>query len=159
MATAIIPLTQGLCAVVDAADMAMLSQYKWSCTGGRHTHAAARDPFNKGKHVKMHRLIMQAAPGQIVDHVNGDPLDNRRVNLRIVDSRQNSMNRAPRTGPTRTSSYKGVGKRGDMYIARIRVDGALIELGRSRCELESARMYNEAAVRCFGPYARLNEGV
>lgn len=156
MDTVMIPLTRGLFALADAEDAEMLAQYSWSCSGGRHVHAAARDIHAKGKHVKMHRVVMGAKPGDIVDHINGDPLDNRKANLRLVTAAQNSMNKRARTDSAVTSIYKGVGKRGNVFIARIRVAGKLIEIGRSRCEIEAARMYNDAASYYFGEYARLN---
>ena len=59
-----IPLGDGLYAYVDAADYDWLSQWTWSSVNGY----AARN--EKGKLLYMHRQIMQAPPGKIVDHFN-----------------------------------------------------------------------------------------
>jgi hypothetical protein len=49
------------------------------------------------KYILLSRFVMNAKQGEIVDHINGDPLDNRRCNLRIVTPRQNSLNRKSKT--------------------------------------------------------------
>jgi type IV secretory pathway VirD2 relaxase len=53
----------------------------------------ARATINRGgryQYVYMHRLVMDAPPGHVVDHINGDTLDNRRENLRIITAQENS---------------------------------------------------------------------
>jgi hypothetical protein len=77
-----IPLTRGYVAIVDNRDFAWLSKYKWHA-GGVVEHIAARRKEN-WKNVYMHRMIMGEPKGLEIDHINHNPLDNRRRNLRIV---------------------------------------------------------------------------
>jgi hypothetical protein len=97
-----IPLSRGLSALVDAADYAWLSQWKWNAhASGRRHHYAARSVQRDGKrqHVYMHRLLTGES-GE-VDHINGNKLDNRRANLRVVSHPENTRNqRTKRLGCT-----------------------------------------------------------
>jgi len=105
----------------------------------------------------MHRLVLDARPGQIVDHINGNGLDNRRANLRLVTAVQNAQNQFVQAGP-KTSQYKGVhwDSVGQRWAASITVDGHAIELGRFDREEIAARAYDDAALVHFGPHARTN---
>jgi hypothetical protein len=98
-----IPLTKGLCAMVDAADYEELSKYKWHVVSVKKPYAARKEG---GKTIYMHRQIMQPPEGMMVDHINGFSLNNRRANLRICTNQQNMQNirKSPRAG----SRFKGV---------------------------------------------------
>lgn len=89
-----IPLTQGYIAIVDDDDYDFLCDCKWYVqkkgTNSSHPYAATKI---KNKHVKMHRLLARAKGKEIVDHINGNTLDNRRRNLRIGDHKLNASNR------------------------------------------------------------------
>jgi hypothetical protein len=81
-ATCLIPLTRGQCTIVDAADYPDLSRYRWHVVFNpdRGTYYAVRNVYRADGTVEkvwMHRAIMQAPPGQQVDHANRDTLDNR----------------------------------------------------------------------------------
>jgi hypothetical protein len=102
----------------------------------------------------MHRFLLQPPPGLEVDHINGDRLDNRRINLRIATRSQNAMNR-PRTR-TNTSGFKGVSRLGSLWCAQIKLEGKLHYLGRYADPAEAARAYDVAAKIMFGQYARPN---
>lgn len=143
-----IPLSRGLVAIVDDEDFDWLNQWKWYAgnNGKARTMYAIRMAAVEGKRRKfrMHREIMNPPDGMEVDHINHNGLDNRRSNLRIVTSSQNSRNtRKPRTG--RTSKYKGVTYEKDRvgHVARwrvgIRINGKHKWLGRFRTEVEAAR--------------------
>ena len=70
----------------------------------------------------LHRFIIKANKGDpIVDHINGDKLDNRRVNLRFVTSSQNAQNRLKREGTS--SKYIGVHLKDNMWIGSIKISG------------------------------------
>lgn len=84
-----IPLTQGRVVLVDDEDYEWLSERKWHAhKSSTHWYAAC---WIKGKMIRMHRLITDAPDGLVVDHINGDTLDNRRCNLRICTTRENNI--------------------------------------------------------------------
>jgi hypothetical protein len=107
-----------------------------------------------GMKVLMHRLILLAPDTASVDHANGDPLDNRRENLRLATQRQQNANRHKITGQ---SEFKGVYRRRDglKWCAQIK-NGRMIYLGSFAKELDAARAYNTAAIEQFGEFAVLN---
>lgn len=104
----------------------------------------------------LHRFILDAPPGTLVDHVNGRTLDNRRANLRAATPPQNSQNRRARRG-TR-APYKGVRLTRTLrgFVARIQVDGRLLHLGVYETARAAAQAYDTAAREFFGPFARTN---
>lgn len=97
--------------------------------------------------------------GFLVDHVNGDKLDNRRTNLRLATKSQNEQNKRKRRSNT-TSRYKGVVKmtnRKKCWRATLTMEGYNLHLGTFYTEEEAAIAYNEAAYKHFGEFALLNE--
>src|SRR3990167_5658255 len=80
-----VPLTRGLFALVDEADFAWVSQWTWCVQRSWKNYAVRRNGRRvSGTYkVRMHRDLLGAAAGQVVDHINGDGLDNRRANLRF----------------------------------------------------------------------------
>lgn len=94
-----IKLTQGKYALVDNKDFKFVNQWKWYFTiskGDRYGYAIYSGyckRTGKRPRIAMHRIIMQAKRGQIVDHKNHNGLDNRRSNLRIVTKLQSAWNR------------------------------------------------------------------
>jgi HNH endonuclease len=120
---------QGLVALFDASLLWLMRMYWWIPGNGRaakdgHYYARSKDAY--GKVVQMHRLVMDAPDGMLVDHINHDTLDNRRQNLRIVSSRQNNHNLSNQSrygiGVTRIS-------RGRRFSAAITVSGKSHGLG------------------------------
>lgn len=154
-----IELTQGKFTIVDEADYAELNKFNWHYAGG-YARRNMRLPNGKRKIVFLHRELMQTPEGYETDHINGDRLDNRRENLRIVTKNQNQRNTKPRKG---TSEYKGVSyykskrHKTGYWVARIQVDGKVKRLGYFKTEKEAAIAYNKAAKAHYGEYARLNE--
>ena len=76
--------------------------------------------LNGDRDKSIHRIVMNAPKGMDVDHINGDPLDNRRENLRLVTNQQNQWNTGPRVN--NTSGYKGDAwnKRNKKWQAQVR---------------------------------------
>lgn len=110
--------------------------------------------------VYLHRLIIGAGSGDLVDHINRNPLDNRTANLRLATRSQNAANRgADRRRNGTTSRHKGVSfnKARGKWCAYIHVDGKTRSLGRFEAEDDAARAYNKAAVEAWGEFARLND--
>ena len=106
-----VPLTQGLEAVVDLADLALVEGRNWHAHRGGLTFyaltgVAASTPRGRTE-LPMHRAIMGCGDGDPdVDHIDHDGLNNRRSNLRLATESQNLANQRPQTG--RSSRFKGV---------------------------------------------------
>lgn len=146
-----IVLSRGEYALVDLQDYDLLSSVKWSCVvpNGTHKYAVRMDG---SKYVYMHRVIMGAESCQLVDHINGNTLDNRRENLRLATKSQNGVNTAKSRG---ASKYKGVWFRARKrpWVAEIHKDGVKYHLGSYATEDEAAAAYNKKAVDLFGNFA------
>lgn len=158
--TAEVPLTRGLVAIIDAADWERVSRYRWHAMpqDKRLFRAAANVANVVGRRkVLLHRFILSAPRDLEVDHVNGDPLDNRRCNLRLATAQENARNQGKTHGRSR---YKGVSFRMDLrsrpWVAKLKVSGRTVHLGYFATEEEAARAYDAAAKRFFGEFARLN---
>ena len=104
----------------------------------------------------LQRFLLDAQPGQKVDHHNGNTMDYRRANLRLATSAQNSQNSRKQSG--RSSLYKGVcwDKRREKWVANIKANGKALYLGSFACELEASKAYDNAALVYFGEFACLN---
>ena len=112
--------------------------------------------YKDKKSHKLHRVIMNAKDGDIVDHINGNTLDNTKQNLRFVTHQQNMFNRKSKR------KYKGVKLLKDCYRARpyqakISKDGKEYSLGCYKTEEQAALAYNKKALELFGEFASLNE--
>jgi hypothetical protein len=103
----------------------------------------------------LHRLVTDAKPGTIIDHANGDRLDNRRENLRLATKAQNAANIGALS--TSKSGLKGVVKRGKKYRAFAHKDGKTQYLGSFDTKEEAACEYNRTAKKLFGKFARVNK--
>ena len=114
-----------------------------------------------GGTLRMHRLIMNTPKGMHTDHINGNPLDNRKENLRICTPAQNSRNR--RKNKNNKSGFKGV-KRccGSWYegtikwMASINFEGKRMHLGVYDIPEEAARAYDAKAIELHGEFAQTN---
>lgn len=108
----------------------------------------------KRKTTSFHRLITGAKENEIVDHINGNSLDNRRMNLRIVNWTQNAWNRAhPRTAKSR---FNGAGWSNGRWQVSIRDGKRQIYIGRFESEIEAAYHYDLASLKYHGEYGRRN---
>lgn len=136
--------------LVSAADYERVKRYSWQFHKG---YAVTRVD---GKLIYLHRLIMDAPEGMMVDHINRDRLDNRQVNLRIATNRQNQANVAKRVGTT--SRYRGVSKHAPSgrWQARISLEGKQKHLGYYEDEEAAARAYDAKAREVFGSFAEVN---
>jgi hypothetical protein len=102
-----IALTQGYKARVDASDYALVAQTRWQAVVAPDVRTVyARRMFNR-KPQLLHRFLMQAPPGVLVDHRDGDGLNNTRRNLRLTDNRGNARNIVSSKNQ-KAGGYKGV---------------------------------------------------
>jgi hypothetical protein len=152
-------LGEGFWTILDEEDYYRLRHFKWVLYGGGHNWYAARlkvtGPY-KTRTISMHREIMNAPKGKLVDHRNCESLDNRRSNLRFATRAENVRNR--RKQKNTTSQFIGVSfyKPTNNWESRIQHGDKRIRLGRFDSEIDAAKAYDEAAKRLFGEFARLN---
>jgi hypothetical protein len=142
-----IPLSDGSVAKVDRCDVAKLIPYPWfrGPSGHARTKSARANTY-------MHRLVLGLDVGE-VDHINRDPLDNRRCNLRPATRSQNCANRLSRGSAT---GFRGVKPtRYGTFEACIK-HGRRRHLGTFKTAAAAARAYDAAAVRIYGEFAVLN---
>ncbi len=154
----LIPLTQGKFAQVDDADYDCLSQWKWQYAAGyavRNKYIGTFDGKKKTKTFLMHREINKTPDGFETDHRDSDRLNNQRYNLRDATQIQNQRNREHGCGK---SKYKGVSrnKRTERWEAKIKTIDKRYYLGSFNSETDAAISYNNAALKYFGEFARLN---
>ena len=152
-------LTQGKAALVDDKDYIELSKFKWCAAKNRNTWYVVRQQWNEGKPktIFMHRIILSAKTGQICDHINGNGLDNRRLNLRFATNNQNCWNSDSHMKGT--SQFKGVRlnkRKKNNWSAAIKVYKKRIYLGTFKTEKEAAIAYNKAALQYHGEFAKIN---
>ena len=149
-----IPLTKGAVALIDERDLPLVANVKWCLCNG-YAVRSVRQPSGKTKHFRMHRVIMDAPDDMEVDHIDGDRLNNRRSNLRLCTSEQNTHNR-PKHNTGGSRIYKGVRKRNNRYVAEICVARKNISLGSFLTAEDAAHAYDCAAIKYHGEFANLN---
>lgn len=158
--TRLIPLTQGKHAIVDDSDFEWLSRWKWHASKDHNGTFRARrtERSGNGKRlaILLHRVIIDASEAEHVDHINHDPLDNRRANLRVCTIGENNRNTTSRQNST--SQYIGVSwhKRDRIWRAQIRANDKVLHLGTFTCEVAAARAYDDAARIHHGAFANPN---
>lgn len=162
MSAVSIELRGGFIALVDEEDADLVRRYRWHAkrksdwTQNRYV-ARSANVGGKTRCVYLHREIIGAQPGQFVDHINGNTLDNRRSNLRLCTQAQNIRNRA--ADKDNASGFKGISRTGGKrspWRADIVADAIREYLGVFATPEEAARAYDAAALRLHGEFARLN---
>ncbi len=150
----------GRFAICDWQDWHLVRAYNWRLTtrarsGCLYAQAWDSDGADERSRISMHRLILPTPPDKIVDHINGDGLDNRRANLRIATHQQNSFNVRSHGGASR---FRGVSfeAASNLWRAYITLNGKRKYLGRHGLEIDAAKAYNMAAKEAYGDFARLN---
>ncbi len=157
-----IKLTQGKVALVDDEDFEAVSQFKWYATvkDGRIYYACRKTTINGQRIIiHMHRLLMGLDKGcaKVIDHIDGNGLNNQKCNLRICTIQQNCQNR--KSQKNNTSGYKGVSfdKQYLKWKARICAKDKRTVIGYYVNKEQAALAYNEAAKKHYGEFASLNQ--
>lgn len=159
-----IPLTKGLVTIVDVADED-LAGLRWHAKTGpskfNGTSYAVRKVYEKGqshnkKTTPIHRVILSRIIGreleghELVDHINGNGLDNRRSNLRLANRQTNTLNTGKRSH--NTSGYKGVDFNQNKWRARIRLNNKEITIGRFDTPEQAHAAYCAKAKELHGEF-------
>src|ERR1700738_1418758 len=160
-----IVLLQGYYTLVDDDDYEWLMQWKdeWKANireDGRVYAYRWTYPNQTDTNIWMHREIVKAVDPELVDHIDGDTLNNSKANLRKCNSEQNSYNR--KLNVNSKSGYKGVTwhskmKKWRAAISCTRLYGSIpVSLGLYNSKIDAARAYDRAAIAAFGEFARTN---
>jgi hypothetical protein len=151
-----ISLSKGKFALVDDEDFERVSQFKWTYTAPGYAY---RQTYHKGirERFYLHRFIMEAnESANVVDHINGNKLDNRKANLRLCTHKENIQN--SKLPSDNTSGYKGVSldKSRNKWLSYISINRKFKYLGRFKCKHAAGEAYNKAAIQLYGAFAKLN---
>ena len=154
-----IPLTRNQNAIVDEDDFERLAAFNWAAHWSSITHTFYAERWaGNGKHIKMHRFIMNAKEGEKIDHRSHDTLDNRKENLRQAGLYGNAQNARIRSD--NPSGFRGVSRTPLSHVlrwrARIHFRTLPIYVGEYSTPEQAARAYDEAAKKYHGEFAHLN---
>ena len=155
-----IKLTQEKVALVDDEDFERSNRFRWyAVRQSEMIWYACRciiTPNQSNRVQSLHRYILDPEESSHVDHINGDGLDNRRVNLRIASHAQNMRN--GRKQKNNTSGFIGVwwAKRNRVWVAGVRINGKLIYVGSFNNPVLAAKARDDKAKELHGEYASLN---
>lgn len=155
-----IPLTKGRIAIVDDEDYDQLMKHSWYARVKQSGKAYAIRNIQVNKHAKpmpMHVQLMTPPDGMIVDHIDGNTLNNTRANLRIVTWKENCFNKRPQKTQL-YSKFKGVTyhKADGYWWARITANSKTHSLGYFKTETEAAMAYDAASVEIHGEFGFKN---
>ncbi len=153
-----IELADGGDVVVDDDAYWFLNQFNWCSSNGHYA---------KSRNLYMHRVIVNAKPGEAVDHINGNKRDNRKENLRICTYSANNQNRKILN---KRSNYRGVwpngkkmsastGKMEKKWCAMIGMGNERFYLGGFENERHAALVYDLWSLDLYGPLGRTNHSV
>ncbi len=146
-----IKLSRGKVALVDDIDFNTINKYNWNAAYRSGKYYAQRKEGDK--HIYMHRQIMGATDRKdIIDHKDGDGLNNQRTNIRRCTFSENQKNKKP----SGTSKYLGVNLHGGRWRAGITYNGKCYHLGLFKNEVDAAKEYDKAAIINHGEFANIN---
>lgn len=149
-------IIKGHVVLFDEEDIVIFNKYNWYIHNNEKYKRVIHD-INK-KRLYFHREIMGVTDNNIiVDHINGNPLDNRKENLRLSDKSTNGMNRPK--NKNNSTGYKGVVwyPVSKTYSAELMVKGVRYRKHGFKTAKEAAKKYNELAIEHHGEFAKLNE--
>lgn len=153
-------LTRGYVTLVSQEDAEFVGRWSWSTLAlpdGKLRAVRRENRRGKGAFYYLHREILGAPDGMVVDHRNADGLDNRRSNIRICTPAQNARNQRVQRRP-KSVGLKGVyhDRERDRWQAYITVAGKRKMIGRFRTAVEAAMAYDRMAIEMHGDFARTN---
>ena len=140
--------------LIDTLDFNLVHNFRWYLSKKNKKRFDILSQRNKKK-IYIHRLIMNCPEGMDVDHINHEPSDNRKCNLRICTHQENTYNNISNKGSSRfigVSYKKELGK----WRSYAFKDYKQINLGLFESEIEAAKVRDKAAKELFGEFANLN---
>lgn len=140
----LIPLTQGQFAKIDKSDLDLVNRCKWQAA----KRADGKGFYATSRFGKMHRIILSISDSRIVDHKDGDGLNNRRYNIRAGNQSLNSVNR--RT--TQSKYLRGVYKDGNCWFSKIKINKKNVYLGSFKTEQEAHNAFMNVAKKIHGEW-------
>lgn len=160
-----IKLNQSYETLIDNKYYSILNKYKWfiGIDSKQNINSGVRRSISKNnkKHtIYIHRIIMELEGhnirNKVIDHIDGNPLNNQINNLRLATRHENNMNLKLRKNSK--TGYKGVIyiSKSKKWRARISFNYKTIHLGCFSNKIDAIKAYNIAAMKYFGEFARLN---
>ena len=142
--------------VIDTEDFEKCKNGKWHLDDHGYVRGYVKTLVYDCYSLPYYLLGKEKTKGMVIDHINSDPLDNRKSNLQWITNQQNLIKTSH--NPNNTSGYRGVcwDKVHNFWVADITFNGNKIRIGYFRSKKEAAIAYNNKAVELFGKFAVLN---
>lgn len=147
----LIPLSKGQFAIVDDDIYDELIKFKWHAQNNKYGFYASSWITGTKQKRHMHRMVVNPTDDMMVDHINGDTLDNRKENLRECTNQQNQFN--SRRSSNNTSGYKGVTFDRGRWKAQIIIKGVHTHLGYFDCPKKAHECYCQASSKHRGDFS------
>lgn len=150
MAAKRLEVKPGFLLIYDAEDEAVVLSRRWHVSGGYVVHR----PFGQRRSF-FHNLVMHTPDEYVVDHINGNGLDNRKQNLRICSRAENARNR--KLNKNSTSGFKGVSRVSkNRWRASLRINGVDIRGSLYSDPAVAAKEYDLMSRAWHGEFGRVN---
>lgn len=139
--------------IVDDCDYERLTAYRWYISKSPRGYKYATSTID-GKWIGMHRFIVGARPGMVVDHINGDGLDNRRENLRECTAAQNKANSRRALGRSLPKGVYFVPNKPKPYRVQVRSNKVCHSAGYFACLGDAVKAHRSLSSKLHGEYAK-----
>lgn len=144
---------------VDKYDYDKVISHKWTVLVMKHTKYA--QTMIDGKHIYLHRFIINPSKKQFIDHIDGDGLNCSRTNLRVCSHSENMRNQRIQKKANKVSKFKGVffnssGTKKKRWRVSIQKNSKRYSFGYYLTQEDAALRYNEEATKLFGKFVNLN---
>jgi hypothetical protein len=134
----------------DLSDLEEVKKYSWCMDDKGYVRSRSIGENEERKAITLHRLLLNAGDGEVVDHKNTTPCDNRRANLRLSTTKENNRNRTPRN---KTLNISGIRQtESGMWDVGIYVEGKNIRLGTHETFDQAFIVRKEAEIKYFGEF-------
>lgn len=132
-------------AIIDKADLEIVSKHKWYLTAKGYVMTR----IDRKKQLFIHRLLLNPAPDKVIDHIDRDPLNNRRSNLRECTAGENLLNSKVRKDNITGQTGIVFRKSRNAYVARINRNGKEYYLGQFKNINDAVEVRKKAEKQLF----------